>query len=537
MLKLLIAEDEDLLRRGLVSFVDWSAMGYEVAGEAPDGKEALALAEEVRPDVVLTDIRMPHMDGLELAEILQKRMPEVRVVIMSGYEEFDYARRALSAGVSEYILKPLNMEQLAKVMKGVREELLARRTKEQEYGRLKQRETEDRQLRFRELYDAFLLKQRSEEDVLSLTEGLNLTGSEYYSVILLAGAGISAANLENDYLQMMEFDRKLEEEIRSCLESRMSKEERENCTFLRRNSGERLCCICCGTDQETRNLTGRVTGLLEEAENIESARGPVHQGLSGLRNSFLKACRDGDRRQMEQWTRLSEPAESENRGVTFLRYNAGNLIFAIRSGNEEDVLQELAVLREDLDREKVESYIQIVLILSNLFEDISALPQEVGSSLTETVGDSREALQRIINHRRREEMLEDFRKFCLQVTACFSSSGGKGYSTVRKIQDYVKEHYGEEDLSMKTVAEACFVSVSQLGFLIKRELGMTFVEYLTDYRLERAKEFLVTTDMKNYEIAAACGWSSASYFSTVFKNACGLSPTKYRQTKGETGKF
>ena len=116
MLKLMIVEDEELLRMGLVTCVDWADLGYEIIGEAGDGEKALKLVEQNLPDVIITDIKMPRLNGIDMAEKLKADYPGIRIVVISGYDEFEYARRALKMGVSEYILKPINLEQLKKTV-------------------------------------------------------------------------------------------------------------------------------------------------------------------------------------------------------------------------------------------------------------------------------------------------------------------------------------------------------------------------------------------------------------------------------------
>lgn len=140
MWKAVLIEDEDLLREGLVHAIPWGELGFELAGTAEDGLAGLELVERTEPHVVLTDIHMTRMDGLTMAEKIREKYPQMFLVFISGYDEFEYARRALKLGAEEYILKPVRLEQVEEALRRIEKQLKERRERETEYRELKKLE-------------------------------------------------------------------------------------------------------------------------------------------------------------------------------------------------------------------------------------------------------------------------------------------------------------------------------------------------------------------------------------------------------------
>ena len=156
-------------------------------------------------------------------------------------------------------------------------------------------------------------------------------------------------------------------------------------------------------------------------------------------------------------------------------------------------------------------------------------PEEAGGNISDVVGDPRLYYQKLIGKMKRDEMLEELEAFCQRLREYYQQfSADRKQEIMRRVESYIKGNYSKVDLSMKDAAEHVYVSVSYLGMIIKRETGKTFTEYLTDIRLERAKQLLTQSNMKNYEIAEACGYATPAYFSTVFKGSVGMTPSEYR---------
>lgn len=527
MLKLMIVEDEDLLRMGLVTCIDWADLGYELIGDAGDGEKALRLVEQNPPDVVITDVKMPRMNGIEMAERLKQDYPDTRIIVISGYDEFEYARRALKAGVSEYILKPLNLEQLKAVVVEIRKKIEQERQKDQELLTLKSKQQGDMRSLRQQMYAKLLLNKCGVEELKDEIEELgHPVLDRYYAAGILAIEGFSVISVEYDYLQVIEMDRVLQTLVDGTLK-KLPPECGDGITVLRANAGERLLCIsgesAAGVKEIIKQIQGNFAAGEGELEHMELLFGAVCRGLDGLYRSYLDVRKNSEIRFRKSF---SAP-DSDGMG-----FDKENLFFEIRSGSAQGIEAALKDLQDYLSQKHILSYMQLVLMITNLYGECIRLPEEVGAAAEEVLGDPGLYYKRILEQKKRNDMVEELGKACFLIHAYFEQVSGSRYQgIISRARQYVEEHYQEETLSVGDVAEYAHVSVSYLGMIFKNETGQTFIEYLTGMRMEKAKYFLKNTNMKNYEVAIACGYSTPSYFSTVFKGMYGMTPSEYRKVQ------
>lgn len=525
--KVVIVEDEDLLRQGLTTCFEWEELGFEVVGDTDNGRKALEMIEQKKPDVVFTDIKMPVMDGIAMTEKLKKEYPRIRVVIISGYDEFEYARRALKAGVSEYILKPIQLDNLKTVLERLCKELQEESENEQELLRLKDIREHGMVSIRHELFSKVLLQNQPIESLEGVIELLDAEVKEqYYCTGIVSSRDFPMMAIDCDYLEIMELDTEFGKKIQGYIENIASVDA------LRESYCERLLCIY-GTDQgackdRIKDIEDRIR--MEEKEDITYVFGPICQGVEGVYTSYMHAKKAGERNYLQTWNAVLKTEVSVDTKIKYMNYDGESLFYEIRSGTPESVERELQKFEEEMEKEKIYSHMHIVLIISNLYFELTKLPEEVGGSINEILGEPMEHYHRLLAGAKRKEMFKYLRKICKMLNEYFSSvQGGKTQGVIKRVTDYIKEYYANEELSMKEVAKQAYISVSYLGIVLKKETGKTFIEYLTDFRMEQAKKFLIETDMRSYEVAEKCGYSNPTYFSTVFKGAVGMSPSAYRK--------
>lgn len=535
MLKIIIVEDEELLRDGLTTCVNWGKLGFELAGDAPDGVEALKLIERVHPDVVITDIKMPHMDGIELSEHIKLKYPEIRIIIISGYDEFEYARRALKAGVYEYILKPVNMAQLHSVMKAAAESLLAEREKQREITRLKDISRQGVGTLRQTLFSRILLRKQTPKEAEDIVEKIEEhVKGKYYAVGILEQQNFPIVSIDCDYLEIIEMDGEFEQMVSKRMEAYRKTEAGEHVDILRSNNCERVFCIVHNSVQEVKEMIEEIQALFDvrqdDMEHLQLVFGKVAKELTGLYKSYLNAREICEKHFMENWGQILHTDGKSSSTLQYMNYDAQSLFFEVQSGTKEGIEHCLEEFHERLTKENIISYMQIVMIVSNVFFELIKLPEEVGGNIKEIIGDPMEYYHRIIEKRKRREMIGEIGKVCMLIHEYFVSvSGAKMQGVLKRISEYIETHYMEEDLAMKDVADYAYISVSYLSLILKKETGKTFIEYLTEVRIEKAKYYLIHTNLKNYEVANACGYSTPAYFSTVFKGLCGMSPSTFRK--------
>lgn len=525
MMKLVIVEDEDIIREGLISYIDWEKLGFEVAGSALNGKEGLELIREKQPDVILTDIRMPVMDGLQMLEALRSENNDTSAVILSGYEDFEYARSAMKLGVSEYILKPLNIRKLEDAMLRIYQEHLTKKEQKEEYRRLKSQEDYNRFQARKNLFETVILQ----ESLDNINEKLREEAEDFYfAVLIISQEGFPVAELNYDYLQLADADREFREDVHSVLH------RYENTICVRVSMGERVVCQWSGEKDVLREQNQALQNELEERyqdkKHIRICSGKTGYGLEGL----LHIYRGVRARQQEEYQKLLEDivrVESSREGAfRYMSYDATNLLVEVRTGTCEAIDRELDCFERELEKQNVNSHMHLMLLVSNLYAELMKLPEEVSSTAEEVLGDPMKYYREIVTNTDRREVIGCLKEVCHIFHDFFRNlNQGKFENILKRALEFMQKEYANPALQIKDVARAAYVSNSYLSVIIKQGTGKTFVEYLTELRMEQAKKLLEETELKNYEIAELCGFSNPTYFSTVFKSAYGMSPSSYRK--------
>lgn len=342
MLKVFLAEDEFIIREGIKNNIDWQAHGYEFCGEASDGELAFPLIQKTRPDILITDIKMPFVDGLALSRLVKKELPETEIIILSGYEEFDYAKEAIQIGVARYLLKPINGETLLQEIDSVAEIILDKQ-KEKEIREKYQKEMEENSLRDQmDLFQHLVTGDCSMEELLSVADKLDLKiMAPWYSIVLL-----KIQSMKHDY----------------------------------------------------EEYSGSIVVVDEKSA-------------------------------MDYIVRIMEKA---------------------------------LVLREKK--------------ASSRYEDV-----------------------------------------------------------VSEVIHYIEDNYAQEELSLNLLASHVNFSPNHLSMIFSQQTGQTLIRYLTDYRMNRAKELLRCSSKKSSVISMEVGYKDPHYFSYLFKKTQGMTPTQYRGGRAAEG--
>ncbi len=518
--KVFIVEDEIVTREGIRDNVDWKAHGFEFCGEASDGEMALPLLQTVHPDILITDIRMPFMDGLQLSRIVRDRMPMTKIIILSGHDEFEYAQKAIKLGVFEYLLKPVSVQDLHNVLQKVASELDQERGERQALQALRDQVEENRAA----LRERFLLKlvtgATSSAEAIENSQllGIDLVARCYLVVI---------ARLEpSDSPEPFDYRRYLRAQqiVSSLVENNpdvfaLRKDMQELVVLLKGNSPENLseerdllqerarqevkqagCELLIGSGTPQKRISDICQSFIDATNSIEAAAGS-RQGAS--RSGFDKATLlKMDKSVIEDYLRFGAAEGFDALFETFVR-----------------PLGERA-LRSPI----VKSYVftDIVLAASKYVDDLGGNVAQVVPELDsieaalagiETIQQLRERAREVLA---RGLMLRDNR-----VISQYAA-------VIKRAQEYMDGHYMDPELSLNEVAAQVSLSSCHFSAVFSQETGRTFKEYLTEIRIKRAKELLRTTSMKAFEICYQVGYNDPHYFSHVFHKNTGLTPIEYR---------
>ena len=518
--RVLLVDDEEDIREGISRKMDWLGLGFSLVGEAANGQDALELAESLRPDVILTDIKMPFMDGLELCRILTDRLPAARFVVFSGFDAFEYAKQAIQMNVVEYILKPINADELSAVLRRLKDQLDRERAERRNVELLRSRYMENLPI-LRELFYANLLDGRIEpgtERERAARLDIDLQGEEWAVGLAYIGSD------RRDALSTLSVQKLLEESLTA-----------DRCKLSLYNDW--VAVIVSLTESFTIydliRVLDRVCTLAASylSLTLTVGVGAPCKELSGMARSAAEARTALEYRSMVGRGQVIYIGDLEPDGgqvLTFEEADERTLTAAVRLGSEQEVRDAAAALAGKI-REANPSAGQYNLFLMELVTHLMKMTRRSGVGVEEVFGpDFSLPLQE-------SELpaLGELEHWCAErylrlrtlIRRRQTDSAGQA---VEAAKEYIRQHYAESDLSVEKLCAYLHLSSTYFSTLFKRETGTSFTAYVTTVRMEAAAEAIRGTEEKTYLIAQRCGYEDPNYFSYVFKRHFGVTPTKYR---------
>lgn len=529
--KLLVVDDEEEVREGMKDFIDWPGMGFELLGTAENGKEALARIASNRPDVVLCDINMPVMDGLQLAEEVGRLCPQIKIVFLTGYDEFEYAQQAIRLNAEDFLLKPVTPQDIEGLFLSLREKL--ERENEQ------QRDLMELRRKLRESVP--ILRERYLHQWLSGTVSFSDIAARLDSIgIPVYGRLWACLVMEPDGKEDHPFS--ADPDLMTFAIANVSEEWiRANIgpgyVFVNaRNQPTAVVSVADGPDKESR-LVDSAYALQRMIERIlkisvtigvgsivapERAASGYRDAQQALEYRFLLEggkvlyIKDVERNSGEPST--GRLLDIQDRIVSRLRV----------SGEEEagtwvrEYFSELSSC--GLSPEICKVYVvELVTLLSKAYHEYFA-------SMFDQDGGAFHPILLLSRCDTLQQMRDFVEEWCREIAGRIGRRRNHFYEeTVEKAIAFMKENYANEKCSIQMLCDHLYISPSYFSLIFKRITGETFVEYLTGIRLEKARELLRTTSLKAYEIAELTGFSNTHYFSMVFKKGVGVTPSEYRK--------
>ncbi len=508
MLRLLIVDDEDVIREGLRSVVDWEKLGYHIIGTASNGERALQFMEQCRVDVVLADIRMPKLSGIELAQEIKQKYPQVKVVILSGYDNFEYARNAIRYNVFSYLLKPCREEDIEDVFTRLKQTIKNQRKQEQMVF---------------EAEDALLI-----EELRALGNGC---------CPFFPRLSEWAEEKQNAYLYILSIYPK-PPFFYHCEEDWDTVLYRVQTEFLNKIKDKDI--LICPLNSNNRHIV-----LTEQSPEELEIKFTTYLGSCGyisgtavrlMDNEWLKYTKllcDNLYLRVASDTRI---VEINNVGT----FESGAKNNEIPDDDPSGFAEALARFRCDTALQTILRHIEeLKLVKSHSLEPlikfielgyISArescieghtIFEEVYGSLGDLILD----IRNIIRLDDAKEIVINWMEQAIQKRDV--NSNPSGTIIIQKAMSYITHNY-HSDFSLDDLSEYLGLTASYVSRLFKQEIGRNFKEYLTRYRIEKAKKLLLSSTMKVYEISEHVGFQEQHYFSNVFKKNQGCSPLQYR---------
>lgn len=520
--KVFLVEDEIVTREGIRDNVDWASAGFEFCGEASDGEVALPLIKESNPDILITDIKMPFMDGLQLSKIIREQMPWVKIVFLSGHDEFEYAQSAVKLGATEYLLKPISSNELLKALQRIVALLDLERKERESYTELQKRDQRNQVL----LREKFLLRlvmggiSSAEAIEQSKQFGINII-AQYYLVLLLK---VELSD-DNDPFDFYEYQR-----VERVVSDRVSNDS--NVLYIKKDLEELVLLIIGNNPEQLQqdgiNLGNSIKQDVEKEKicNLTVGMGTPQQRLGDIHHSFVEALVKA------KGIKPSPHPVDSNIGaehVELLQLDRSALENYLKVGTirDYDAFHSTclhSVSEASLQSDLIKNYLLVDIVLT-VTQFIGNLGGKADQIIPE-INDIESLLDNVMDSSQMNEVL----KRLVISTLIFRDSkvNHERSKLIQAARLYIEAHYDDPGLKMNQVAEKFNISPGHFSTVFSQEIGKTFRDYINNLRINRAKELLRSTNLKSSEIASQVGYNDPHYFSTVFKKNTGFPPQQFR---------
>ena len=532
MIKVFLVEDEIVMREGIKNTISWEREGLQFVGEASDGELAYPQIQRTRPDILITDIKMPFMDGLELSRLVKKELPDIKIIILSGYDEFKYAQEGINIGIADYLLKPVTGAKLLETIKKVAEQVRKEREQKSFLETFGKEQEERLQMEKQKYFRKLISGQMSVSAMLSEGAALGLDmAAEAYNILLFQ---VFAGEEQEGY---SETANQIMEEIREMT-------HRQTQTVLIEMSTQGLAFLIRGTsehsvDEVLKDLTGELLNILSHYPEVSYFGGV---GCTVSRLGELNRCDEEANRAFAYryireknqivYSEREEETAGEELKLSTLNINPINRKIVenfLRTGLKGETRHFLEEYMENLGSENMSSMMFRQYITMDLYITAVSVLEQMGyeaKELVERCGDFRMMGGAFENA---GQALDYLQKVFETVIELREKAASKRYSSLlEKAVSYIQENYCNSDISLNSVAASVNLSPNHFSTVFSQEMGQTFVEYLTAQRMGKARELLRGTNRKTAEIAYAVGYKDPHYFSYLFKKTQNCTPREFR---------
>lgn len=515
MYRMMIVDDDSFVLDGLKNEIDWESLHIQIAVSCSNGTEALQILEKEQIDILLTDVKMPGMNGLELTKEALGRRPELKIVIISGYGEFEYAQQAIKCGVFDYLLKPVSVDMIRSVFQRL-------------VGKLDESRADQSE---REELLTPILNQKIYYDILF---GIHNGQTEREVQRQKKFSRFQAAAVRID-IRSAEDTLKLENTVKQIFELLQQRKERLNYVPLLMGNEEIFILFSLYLNEEQSLVEDFLRRFQEEVSAVLGIT--VSVGLSGCfkdlwssSQNYRNAGLAVERRfylgynQIIHFDRLKIPS---NIDITLLVQSRSVLLEGLENWDYKSVISELEVLEEVL-RQKIQLNMDQV---RRIGIELYSMLQSVHNHRNPLTDSECEMYSRVGSKMNEagtfEELFDILKNLYTDVLSREEGKSGKSHRAVEQAIEYVKNNINT-NISLAKVAQKVYLSPNYLGKIFKEEMHMGFNEYLETYRMETAKKLLKSGRYKVYEVSSMVGYRNPNYFSKVFTEYTnGISPSDY----------
>lgn len=521
----LLVDDEEDVFQIMIKKLNWEEMGFSIAGYARNGVEALEMSQELQPDVVMTDIKMPYMDGLTLCRKLKEQYEKIKVIIFSGFDEFEYAKEAIKIEAEEYILKPINSTELKDVFERIRINLDKELDEKQNIDKLKAHYDESLPI-IQDNFFTLLLDGRIPENQIkryALDYQIDLTGPYYIATVFhLSGEEVSS-NQVSPFLKTVSVQKLLEEQFLASWNGRAL-------IYL----GDIIVVTQLAHVEDTSRYTDACNRLCQTARRVCKATVTAGIGNVCSEPSQLSYSYQGARNALSYRSfygrggaiNISEADEKDLSDISWEAPYIEDIIKKTKMGKEEELSSAIHLFIEKIKDSQVSMQKYQMLVMESITE-LYRMGNDYRLNYDQLFNGG--FYGQVMEIESADELGKWLLLSCMKIREqIMLQRQDTTQSFVDKAIQYVNDNFGDKELGVESVCEYLNVSTAYFSTVFKKATGKTFINYLTDFRMEKALKMLMEENEKTYVIADTVGYQDPNYFSYVFKKQFGMSPSKYK---------
>ncbi len=550
MYTLILVDDESDVREGLLKQIDWGLYGFEVIGITDNGKEAYDIVDKLMPDIVITDIKMPFMDGLTLSELIKQKYPATRIIILTGFEEFEFAQKAVKLHIDEYVLKPFSCQELINVLVKIKLQMDDEIAQKKNIQKLREHYNKSLPILKANFLTLLITRKLSESEIMDKSYGFNIN-------LNAKGFMVSVISIDKyvyDNLAEQETENKEEKsEISSLLEDidltlfavlNIAKEliDKYDMGIVFIHNGD-IVVLSVSNDKESEAAIIHTLTVLEEIRysvekylmlTVTIGVGTFCNTVSDISNSYKDAVVALNYKLILGNNRILYINDLENRStkkMVFDELKEEALTCCIKVGNIEKVSKIIDSLFNELIEANV-SYKECQVYLMEILMSIIKIAKDADIDFNSIIDDNINLFTYIYRFNNIQDIRNWTLGICIRIMNIIADNRQDNCGQlVKNAIDFTKNHFHENDITINKVCKHLHISTGYFSTIFKKETKMTYLAYLVQLRMETAKELLNMTSLKSFEIAERVGFSDANYFSNSFKKYIGVSPSEFRNRK------
>lgn len=528
MHKIVFIDDDAIILRGMSQTIPWEVEGFQLAGTARDGETGLVLIERERPQVVITDIRMPFMDGIQLTEHVKQQFPDIKIIMMTSYDEFEYAQKALQLKVFDFVLKPVEKDVLLQTVRRASDEW------EKDQTILKKAIPMLRQ-RFLDHLIHGRIKHDEIEAELEFLQ-LPLQAAHYVVVVLKA----------DEYFDPDHKNRFGQELLKYCIQNVVG-EIVEPLNGIAFDADEDETILIYQSNSEAASASKEAYGIAEQIRHhvetflkttVTVGVGTVASTKRDIAVSYRDAFAATEIRHLIGTNRVltlqDTGLRSDLKPLSITHWRDHSLSLKVRLGLKNEALSIIRQIESEVTASGTVSLERLRLLCMEItFGVVNAFPESEEVPYHDE--DFRSLLQELHQYRTAKDMFARIYRFVSDLTAVIENRRNhQQKDLVRRATEFIQNNFAREGLSLQEVADEIHISPTYLSIIFKKEKGINFVDFLFETRMKEAMRLLLMEDLKTYEVAERVGYANPQYFSVSFKKYTGVSPTEFKQSNKAT---